>query len=202
MKRLFDIIASLLGLILLSPILILVSIWVKLDSKGPILFSQYRVGRNNKDFKVYKFRSMSDQRWKDDQLITVGENDSRITRAGYYLRKFKLDELPQLYNVLIGDMSLVGPRPLVRQQVEIYPELYSKIFEVRPGITCEASIRFRNEDYLLGQAEDPERYFAEVLMPEKIRLNLAYVENHSLWGDFKLIFITIFSFCNRGKKKK
>lgn len=126
---------------------------------------------------------MERQDWGKNQLITVGDNDPRVTKVGYTLRRLKLDELPQFINVLKGDMSLVGPRPLVRQQVEIYPDLYAPIFAVRPGITSPASIYFRNENALLGKADDPEAYFREVIMPKKIALNIEYVNNHSLWGD-------------------
>ncbi|MBB6276401.1 sugar transferase [Porphyromonas circumdentaria] len=192
MKRLLDFIVSLLGLILLSPVFLIVSLWIKLDSKGTVFFRQARVGRHNKDFILYKFRSMGCQDWGKDQLITVGDDDPRITRAGYVLRRLKLDELPQLINVLKGDMSLVGPRPLVRQQVELYPDLYAPILSVRPGITSNASIYFRDENALLGKAEDPEAYFRDVVMPKKIELNLQYVQNRSMWGDIKLLFKTVF----------
>lgn len=192
MKRLLDIIVSLLGLLLLSPVFLIVAIWIKLDTKGTVFFRQPRVGRYNKDFILYKFRSMECQDWGKDQLLTVGDNDPRITKAGYILRKMKIDELPQLINVLKGDMSLVGPRPLVRQQVELYPDLYAPILSVRPGITSDASIYFRDENALLGQVENPEEYFREVIMPKKIELNLHYVEHRSMCGDIKLLFKTAY----------
>lgn len=192
MKRLLDIIVSLLGLILLSPVFLIVAIWIKLDTKGTVFFRQPRVGRYNKDFILYKFRSMEYQDWGKDQLLTVGDNDPRITKAGYVLRRMKIDELPQLINVLKGDMSLVGPRPLVRQQVELYPKLYEPILSVRPGITSEASIYFRDENALLGSVEDPETYFREVIMPKKIELNLQYVKNRSMMGDLKLLLKTAY----------
>lgn len=201
MKRLFDIIASALGLIIVSPLLLIVALWVKIDSKGPVIFKQKRVGRYNQDFLLYKFRSMTNQNWGGEQLITIGNHDPRVTKVGYFIRKYKIDELPQLFNVLKGDMSIVGPRPLVRQQVELYPELYAKLLTVRPGITCEASIIYSDEDELLAKADDPEKYFAEVLMPEKIRLNTHYVENRSFWLDMKLIFHTFHS-CPRKKYRK
>ena len=189
MKRLFDIIASSLGLLFLSPLFLVLAIWIKLDSKGPVFYRQVRVGKDNKDFRIFKFRSMrvgSDK----GSLVTVGGRDPRITRSGYFIRKFKLDEFPQLINVLIGDMSLVGPRPEVRHYVDYWTPEQMHVLDVRPGITDPASVKFRNENELLGQAEDPEKYYIEVVMQEKIKLYLEYVQNHSFWGDIKLIFQT------------
>ena len=189
MKRLFDIIASGLGLLVLSPILLIVAIWIKLDSKGPVFYRQVRVGRYNKDFRIFKFRSMrigSDK----GSLVTIGGRDPRVTRSGYFIRKFKIDELPQLINVFIGDMSLVGPRPEVRHYVNYWTPEQMWVLDVRPGITDPASIRFRNENELLEQAEDPEKYYIEVIMQDKIKLYLEYVENSSFWYDIKLIFQT------------
>lgn len=193
MKRVFDIVTSSMGLIILSPLLLVCVILICLDSKGGAIFKQKRVGRYNKDFVLYKFRSMRSQTWVKGQLITVGEEDPRITRIGRFIRHYKIDELPQLYNVLRGDMSFVGPRPLVRQQVELYPDLYEPILTVRPGITGIASIYFRNENAILGMVDDPERYFKEVIMPKKIALNMEYVQHHTFWGDMRLIYQTIFS---------
>lgn len=189
MKRLFDIVASGLGLLVLSPILIIVAIWIKLDSEGPVFYRQVRVGRYNKDFRIFKFRSMrigSDK----GSLVTIGGRDSRVTRSGYFIRKFKIDELPQLINVFIGDMSLVGPRPEVRHYVNYWTPEQMRALDVRPGITDPASIRFRNENELLEKAEDPEKYYIEVIMQEKLKLYLEYVENASFWYDIKLIFQT------------
>ena len=189
MKRLFDIVASGLGLLVLSPILIIVAIWIKLDSEGPVFYRQVRVGRYNKDFRIFKFRSMrvgSDK----GSLVTIGGRDPRVTRSGYFIRKFKIDELPQLINVFIGDMSLVGPRPEVRHYVDYWTPEQMHVLDVRPGITDPASIRFRNENELLEQAEDPEKYYIEVIMQEKIKLYLEYVEKSSFWYDIKLIFQT------------
>ena len=189
MKRLFDIVASGFGLVVLSPLFLIIAIWIKLDSSGPVFYRQVRVGRYNKDFRIYKFRSMrigSDK----GSLVTIGGHDSRITRSGYYLRKLKLDELPQLINVFIGDMSLVGPRPEVRHYVDYWTSEQMHVLDVRPGITDPASIKFRNENELMGKAEDPERFYIDVIMQEKLKLYLEYVENHSLWGDIKLIFDT------------
>ena len=156
MKRLFDIVASGLGLLCLSPLLLIVAIWIKLDSPGPVFFRQVRVGRYNKDFRIFKFRSMRVGSDKGSQ-ITVGGHDSRITRSGYFIRKTKIDELPQLINVFIGDMSLVGPRPEVRHYVDMWTPEQLHVLDVRPGITDPASIRYRNENELLEKAEDPEK---------------------------------------------
>lgn len=189
MKRLFDVIASGCGLIVLSPIFVVVTIWIKLDSRGPIFYRQIRVGRNNKDFRIFKFRSMRTGSDKGS-LVTIGGRDPRITRSGYFIRKFKLDELPQLINVFLGDMSLVGPRPEVRHYVDYWTPEQMHVLDVRPGITDPASIKFRNENELLEKAENPEKYYIEVIMQEKIKLYLEYVENASFWYDIKLIFKT------------
>ena len=191
MKRLFDIIASGLGLIILSPLFLVVAVWVKLDSPGPVFYKQIRVGRNNKDFFLYKFRSMrvgSDKKG----LITIGGHDPRVTRSGYYIRKYKLDEFPQLINVFKGDMSLVGPRPEVRKYVDMYTDEQMHVLDVRPGITDMASIYYRNENELLEKANNPEKYYREVIMQDKLRINLEYVRNHSVIGDFRMILKTLF----------
>ena len=189
MKRLFDIVASGCGLIVLSPVLLIVALWVKLDSEGPIFYRQVHVGYKNKDFRIFKFRSMrigSDK----GSLVTIGGRDPRVTRSGYFIRKFKLDELPQLINVFVGDMSLVGPRPEVRHYVNYWTPEQMHVLDVRPGITDPASIKFRNENELMEKAEDPEDYYINVIMQEKIRLYLEYVENASFCYDIKLIFET------------
>lgn len=189
MKRIFDIIASGLGLILLSPLFLILAIWIKCDSKGLVFYRQVRVGKDNKDFRIFKFRSMrvgSDK----GSLVTIGGRDPRVTRSGYFIRKFKLDEFPQLINVFVGDMSLVGPRPEVRHYVDYWTPEQMRVLDVRPGITDPASIKFRNENELLEQAEDPEKYYIEVIMQEKLKLYLEYVQNHSFWSDIKLIFQT------------
>lgn len=189
MKRLFDIVASGIGLLILSPVFLILAIWIKLDSPGPVFYRQVRVGRGNKDFRIFKFRSMrvgSDK----GSLVTVGGHDPRITRSGYFIRKFKLDEFPQLINVFVGDMSLVGPRPEVRHYVDYWTPEQMHVLDVKPGITDPASIKFRNENELMEQAEDPEKYYIEVIMQEKIKLYLEYVRNHSFWGDIALIFKT------------
>lgn len=192
MKRLFDIVASGIGLIILSPLFLIIAIWIKLDSAGPVFYRQVRVGRNNKDFRIFKFRSMRVGSDKGSQ-ITVGGHDSRITRSGYFIRKFKLDELPQLINVFIGDMSLVGPRPEVRHYVDYWTPEQIHVLDVRPGITDPASIRYRNENELLEKADDPEQYYIDVIMQDKIKLYLEYVEKHSFFYDIKLIFKTFWT---------
>ena len=189
MKRFFDVIASGLGLMVLSPLFLILAVWIKLDSRGPVFYRQVRVGRHNKDFRIFKFRSMRVGADKGS-LVTIGGRDPRVTRSGYWIRKFKLDELPQLINVFIGDMSLVGPRPEVRHYVDYWTSEQMHVLDVRPGITDPASIKFRNENELMEQTEDPEKYYIEVIMQEKIKLYLEYVEKHNFWYDLGLIFKT------------
>lgn len=191
MIRLIDFIASLLGLILLLPIFLLIAIWIKLDDrKGTVFYKQTRVGRNGIPFGLYKFRSMyvdSDRHG----LITVGGRDPRITRSGYYIRKYKLDELPQLINVLKGDMSMVGPRPEVRKYVDLYTDEQRRVLHVRPGITDYASIEYLDENTLLAQSADPDKTYIEEIMPAKIELNMKFINNPSLSDYLKIIFKTI-----------
>ena len=189
MKRAFDIIASGLGLIVLSPLFLVLAIWIKLDSKGPVFYRQVRVGYKNKDFRIFKFRSMRVGADKGS-LVTIGGHDPRVTKSGYFIRKFKFDELPQLINVFLGDMSLVGPRPEVRHYVDYWTPEQMHVLDVRPGITDPASIKFRNENELMEKTEDPEKYYIEVIMQEKIRLYLEYVEKQGFWYDLRLIFKT------------
>lgn len=189
-KRTFDIVASFIGLILLSPILIIIAVFIKLDSKGPVFFKQKRVGKNKQIFEIYKFRTMVIDAEKLGKQITVG-NDNRITKIGKFIRKCKLDELPQLINVLKGEMSLVGPRPEVPKYVELYDVYQEQVLLVQPGITDYASIKFRNENELLGKSKNPEATYIDEIMPTKIELNLLYIKNISLLEDFKLIFNTI-----------
>ena len=189
MKRLFDIVASGFGLIVLSPLFLILAVWIKLDSPGPVFYRQVRVGRDNRDFRIFKFRSMRMGADKGS-LVTIGGHDPRVTRSGYIIRKLKLDELPQLINVFVGDMSLVGPRPEVRHYVDYWTPEQMRVLSVRPGITDPASIKFRNENELMEKAEDPEKYYIEVIMQEKLRLYLEYVDNHSFFGDIGLIFKT------------
>lgn len=189
MKRLFDIIASACGLLVLSPIFLVMAIWIKIDSVGPVFYRQVRVGRHNQDFRIFKFRSMKVGADKGS-LVTIGGRDPRVTRSGYFIRKYKLDEFPQLINVLKGDMSLVGPRPEVRHYVDYWTPEQLHVLDVRPGITDPASIKFRNENELMEKADDPEDYYIHVIMQEKIRLYLEYVKNASFLYDIQLIFKT------------
>ena len=182
-------VASGLGLIVLCPLFLILAIWIKLDSKGPVFYRQVRVGYKNKDFRIFKFRSMRVGADKGS-LVTIGGRDPRVTKSGYWIRKFKLDELPQLINVFIGDMSLVGPRPEVRHYVDYWTPEQMHVLDVRPGITDPASIKFRNENELMEKAEDPEKYYIEVIMQEKIKLYLEYVEKHNFFYDLALIFKT------------
>lgn len=189
MKRFFDIIASGLGLIALSPLFAVLAIWIKADSKGPVFYRQVRVGKDNKDFRLFKFRSM---RPDSDKLglITIGNHDPRVTRSGYYIRKYKLDEFPQLINVFKGDMSLVGPRPEVRKYVDLYTPDQRRVLSVRPGITSLASIRYRNENEIMAASSDPDKCYIEQVMPDKLSIDMEYVSKANLLTDIKLIFST------------
>lgn len=190
MIRFFDIFFSAFGLMILSPFFIIISLWIVLDSKGGIFYKQIRVGKNNIDFRLYKFRSMAVDSDKKG-LITVGARDSRITRSGYFLRKYKIDELPQLINVLKGDMSLVGPRPEVRKYVDMYTDEQKKVLSVRPGITDYASIEYMDENIILAQALEPHKAYIEQVMPDKINYNMKYINNRSIKEYFKIIVLTI-----------
>ncbi len=190
-KRLFDIVSSGIGLLCLAPVFVVMAIWIKLDSRGPVFYRQTRVGRYGRDFRIFKFRSMRVGSDKGRQ-ITVGERDPRITRSGYFIRRYKIDELPQLINVFLGDMSIVGPRPEVRKYVDLYSEEQRKVFQVRPGITDLASIKYRNENELLSQVDDPDTYYIDVIMPDKLTINLEYIRHQSFMGDIKIIFNTLF----------
>ncbi len=190
MKRLFDVISSLLVLVTLSPFFLLIAILILIDSPGAVLFRQKRVGKGSKEFDLYKFRSMHCNAEKKGQL-TVGGRDSRITSVGYWLRKFKLDEYPQLINVLKGDMSVVGPRPEVPKYVSLYNEEQKKVLSIPPGLTDYASLEYIDEDRLLGESEDPELMYIEQIMPKKLELNLLYLEESSFTVDLKIIFSTI-----------
>ncbi|MDV4149997.1 sugar transferase [Clostridium sp. AL.422] len=189
-KRVFDFIISLFGIIILSPVFIIVSIVIKLDSKGKVLFLQKRVGRYGKEFNIYKFRTMVSDAEKLGKQITVGR-DNRITNVGAFLRKFKIDELPQLFNVIKGDMSLVGPRPEVPKYVELYNEEQRKVLSVRPGITDMASLRYKDENDILGKVDNPEEYYINVIMKDKLSLNIEYIEKSNIFFDIYLIIKTI-----------
>lgn len=192
MKRVFDIVFSFFGLVLVLPLFVLIIILMKITTKGPIIYKQLRVGKNNKDFFIFKFRTMFVNADKLG-LLTVGERDPRVTKIGFYLRKYKFDELPQLINVLCGDMSFVGPRPEVRKYVDLYNPMQMQVLNVRPGITDLASIEFRNENELLSCQENPDRYYIEVVMPKKLQINLNYLEKRNLIKDVGVIIRTFWS---------
>jgi lipopolysaccharide/colanic/teichoic acid biosynthesis glycosyltransferase len=190
-KRAFDVIASALGLLLLSPLLLCIAVAIKLDSRGPVMFRQERVGRHGNTFRIHKFRTMTHDPQARGPLITVG-GDARITRVGHWLRAAKLDELPQLIDVLAGDMSIVGPRPEVPKYVAMYPPaLRDKVLSVRPGITDPVSLRFVDESALLASAVDPEREYVEVVMPQKLAAAVAYAEHATLASDLRVIGQTL-----------
>ncbi len=189
-KRLFDLVAATAGVVLLLPLLAAIALWVKLDSRGPVLFRQARVGRGGQLFEILKFRTMAAQTDPQRQL-TVGR-DPRITRAGHVLRKYKLDELPQLFNVVGGSMSLVGPRPEVPRYVACYPPaVRDLVLSVQPGVTDLAAILYKDESSILGQALDPERAYIETILPTKLGYYVQYVRERSFWGDLRIIFRTL-----------
>lgn len=190
-KRAFDFVAALLGLLLAGPLIILLALMVRLDSPGPAIFRQLRVGRNGVGFYIRKLRTMQIDSHSENSQITVG-NDPRITRLGHWLRKWKLDELPQLWNVLVGDMSFVGPRPEVPKYVALYPSgLREKVLSIRPGITDPCSIILRNESDLLDASSNPYQFYIDELIPEKLKVAEEYIENQSFFGDLKIILGTI-----------
>ena len=189
MKRLFDIIFALVMLLLFSPLFVVLACWVSIDSRGGVFFGQERVGLNGKPFKLWKFRTMKPHSEKGGQL-TVGASDSRITRAGYYLRKFKVDELPQLWNVVLGDMSVVGPRPEVPRYVALYSPEQRRVLSIRPGITDYASLRYFEESDILAKSANPQETYIQEIMPTKLALNLEYVHKHSFAGDLAIILKT------------
>lgn len=189
MTRFFDIVFSFLGILLLSPVFIIIYFSIIFESKGGGFYIQNRVGKQGKDFKLYKFRSMSMGSDKKG-LITIGGNDSRITKVGLFIRKYKIDELPQLFNVFNGDMSLVGPRPEVRKYVDLYNAEQLEVLRVRPGITDYASIEYVNENEILGSVLNPEKVYIEEIMPAKIQFNMKYIKNKGLGEYFKIIFLT------------
>lgn len=190
MKRLLDIIICFIASLLLAPVWIILPLLIVIDSTGNPFYVQKRVGKDNKDFNLLKFRTMYAGTDKKG-LLTVGDNDRRITRIGYFLRKYKLDELPQLFNIIKGDMSIVGPRPEVRKYVQLYNEHQRNVLKVRPGLTDYASIEYIAESELLAQSDNPEYTYIQDIMPKKIELNLKYIENQSLRLDFELIIKTL-----------
>jgi lipopolysaccharide/colanic/teichoic acid biosynthesis glycosyltransferase len=196
-KRLFDVLSSAAGLLLLLPLMLAIAVAVELDSPGGIFFRQIRVGRGGRAFNMFKFRSMRRVPDTDGPLITR-QGDPRITRVGAFLRRTKLDELPQLMNVLRGDMSLVGPRPEVQKYIDMYPaELRRIVLSVRPGMTDEASIEFRNEEALLAGASDAEAEYVREILPRKIELYVRYVKTRNFIGDLRILFRTLHSICHR-----
>jgi lipopolysaccharide/colanic/teichoic acid biosynthesis glycosyltransferase len=189
MIRVLDLFFAIIGIILLLPVFIIIAILVKLNSKGPLFYKQIRVGYHNQDFSLYKFRTMFINADKAG-LLTVGGRDPRITWVGYYLRKYKLDELPQLFNVFLGQMSLVGPRPEVRKYVNFYTVEQMRILEIKPGITDWASIMYSDENIILEKAIDPEQEYIHTILPHKIRFNQIYMEKYGMVEYFKIIFFT------------
>lgn len=198
MKRLFDIIISLVVLSVGLPFGILIALVIVIDSKGKIFYKQTRVGRHNVDFPLYKFRTMYAES-DHGSLITVGSNDARITKSGRFLRKYKIDEFPQFLNILKGEMSIVGPRPEVRKYVDLYTPEQMKVLSVRPGLTDYASIRYVNENALLAASDDPEQTYIHEIMPDKLALNLKYIQEQSLWVDLKIILKTFTAIIHRSK---
>lgn len=190
-KRIFDFVLATIGLVILSPLFILIALWIKMDSSGPVFFRQTRVGLNGRVFRIHKFRTMRTDAEKIGPQITVGR-DARVTRSGELLRKYKIDELPQLIDVLVGSMSFVGPRPEVPRYVDKYPaDVKEKALSVRPGITDRASIEFKDENEILGGSSDPEKDYVEKILPIKLKYHLEYVASASLSEDLKLIFLTL-----------
>ncbi len=190
-KRSFDFIVSFIAILILFPLYIVFALLIKLDSKGPVIFKQIRVGKDEREFNIYKFRTMVVDAEKLGKQITVGK-DNRITKVGHFLRKYKLDELPQLFNVLKGEMSFVGPRPEVPRYTKLYTSEQREIFKIRPGITDYASIKYRNENEALAKSSDPEKTYIEDVMIDKLNLNLIYLKHRSFWEDMKIIFLTVY----------
>lgn len=188
-KRLFDITVSILALAILWPLLLVIALAIALESRGGVFFKQQRVGRNERVFWIYKFRTMRPDS-ESKGLLTVGGRDTRITQVGYYLRKYKLDELAQLLNILKGDMSWVGPRPEVPKYVNMYNEEQKKVLSVRPGLTDYASLAYINENEILQKSEHPEQCYIQEIMPAKLQMNLLYIKEKSLLTDLKIIWKT------------
>ncbi|MGB7630566.1 MAG: sugar transferase [Candidatus Deferrimicrobium sp.] len=202
MKRMFDLFFSSLGLLLFFPLFLVISVAIRLDSPGPVFFRQVRVGRYGRPFRIFKFRTMDAGAETGGRKITVGD-DPRVTRAGRFLRRLKLDELPQLFNVVKGEMSLVGPRPEVPRYVEFYPEeIRRQVLSVRPGITDIASIKYRDESTLLAGAADPEGMYVNVVLPEKLKHYVRYVSERTLWLDFRIVLLTLREVLRHGEPDK
>lgn len=201
MKRLFDMVASLIGLIIFAPIMLIVAIVVKATSPGPILFSQKRLTKGMREFNIYKFRSMVSNEFREKNTVQIKGSSSEITSIGKFMRKTKLDELPQLWNILKGDMSFIGPRPELPRRLKYYNERQKQIFSVRSGISSPASIVFSDEEYLMNQVKDPEKFYIKEIMPYKIELNLYYIEHQSFFYDIWLIVATLLKILNKVKNE-
>lgn len=201
MKRLFDIVASLIGLIVFTPVMLIIAIVVKMTSSGPVLFSQKRLTKGMKEFNIYKFRSMVNNEFREKNTVQIKGSSSEITPIGKFMRKTKLDELPQFWNILKGDMSFIGPRPELPRRLKYYNSRQKEIFSVRSGISSPASIVFSDEEYLMNQVEDPEKFYIEQIMPYKIELNLYYIENQNFFYDIWLIIATLLKIINRIKNE-
>ncbi len=194
-KRIFDIVISFTGLLVLIPLIIIIAVLILITDRWPVFFCQKRMGKDGKPFVLYKFRTMKVLHSAKEGIFEPG-NNTRTTKLGKLLRKTKIDELPQLYNVLIGDMSLVGPRPEVEKWINVYPERWEKILKVRPGITDSASVIYRDEEKLLSASEDPEQTYKKVILPRKLDLYEEYVDKHTFFGDIKLIVKTLIAIFN------
>ncbi|MGL5593475.1 MAG: sugar transferase [Cetobacterium sp.] len=201
MKRLFDIVASLVGLIVFAPIMLIIAAIVKVTSPGPILFSQKRLTKAMREFSIYKFRSMVSNELREKNTVQIKGSSSEITPIGKFMRKTKLDELPQFWNILKGDMSFIGPRPELPRRLKYYNERQKEIFSVRSGISSPASIVFSDEEYLMNQVKDPEKFYIEQIMPYKIELNLYYIEHQSFFYDIWLIIATLLKIVNKVKNE-
>lgn len=201
MKRLFDIVASLIGLIVFAPIMLIIAVIVKVTSPGPILFSQKRLTKGMREFSIYKFRSMVSNELREKNTVQIKGSSSEITPIGKFMRKTKLDELPQFWNILKGDMSFIGPRPELPRRLKYYNERQKEIFSVRSGISSPASIVFSDEEYLMNQVKDPEKFYIQEIMPYKIELNLYYIEHQSFFYDIWLIVATLLKIVNKVKNE-
>lgn len=201
MKRLFDIVASLIGLIIFAPVMLIVAIIVKVTSPGPVLFSQKRLTKGMREFNIYKFRSMVSNELREKNTVQIKGSSSEITPIGKFMRKTKVDELPQFWNILKGDMSFIGPRPELPRRLKYYSDRQKQIFSVRSGISSPASIVFSDEEYLMNQVQDPEKFYIEEIMPYKIELNLYYIEHQSFFYDIWLIIATLLKIVNRVKNE-
>lgn len=201
MKRLFDIVVSLVGLIIFAPVMLIVAIIVKVTSSGPVLFSQKRLTKGMREFNIYKFRSMVSNELREKNTVQIKGSSSEITPIGKFMRKTKIDELPQFWNILKGDMSFIGPRPELPRRLKYYSDRQKQIFSVRSGISSPASIVFSDEEYLMNQVQDPEKFYIEEIMPYKIELNLYYIEHQSFFYDIWLIIATLLKIVNRVKNE-